>query len=53
MYAYWPDCHSSMIRHKVKKREIPDKENWKRYEVKIFSYTGNILVKGYSIVKIE
>ncbi|XP_063442107.1 uncharacterized protein LOC134722417 [Mytilus trossulus] len=39
MYAYWPDCHSSMIRHKVKKREIPDKENWKRYEVKIFSYT--------------
>ncbi|VDI01909.1 Hypothetical predicted protein [Mytilus galloprovincialis] len=39
MYAYWPDCHSSMITHKVKKREIPDKENWKRYEVKIFSYT--------------
>lgn len=37
MFCYWPKYN---ISQKARKGEIPDKEQWKKYAVRIFSYTG-------------
>jgi hypothetical protein len=37
LICYWPRTN---IQRKVKKLEMPDKENWQRYKVRIFGYAG-------------
>lgn len=36
-YCYWPTVGASA---KVKKQQLPDKEKWATYEIRIFSYAG-------------
>lgn len=38
MYSYWPRTNAA---GKVKRGEMPDKESWKRYKIRVFSYAGN------------
>lgn len=40
-YCYWPTAGASA---KVKKQQLPDKEKWATYEIRIFSYAGVRLV---------
>ena len=37
LYCYWPRTN---VASRIKKLELPDKESWKKYKVRIFSYTG-------------
>jgi hypothetical protein len=37
MYSYWPQLNA---KGKAKKAEIPDKELWKKYKIRVLSYTG-------------
>ncbi|XP_028415605.1 uncharacterized protein LOC114538964 isoform X2 [Dendronephthya gigantea] len=45
LYCYWPRNNAS---HKLRKLEIPDKETWIAYKVRVFSYT---VAKAQKILK--
>lgn len=45
-YCYWPPRAGASA--KVKREEMPDKEKWKTYEIRIFSYAGMRLVFFFS-----
>jgi len=36
-FCFWPPNNATA---KIKKEEIPDKDSWSKYEVKIFATTG-------------
>ncbi|CAB4023104.1 Hypothetical predicted protein [Paramuricea clavata] len=38
MYSYWPQLNA---KGKAKKAVIPDKELWKKYKIRVLSYTDN------------
>lgn len=40
LFCYWP---RSNVQAKVKNLAIPDKQKWKKYDIRVFSYTGNFL----------
>ena len=35
LYCYWP---RSNVQSKAKKMETPDKQNWKKYPIRVFAY---------------
>ena len=37
VFSFWPKFTASQ---KVKKRELPDKQKWRRYKIRVFAYTG-------------
>ena len=39
------------MRHRAKKHELPDHKTWKLYDVRIFSYTGNIMLKLHLVLR--
>ncbi|XP_028415166.1 uncharacterized protein LOC114538215 [Dendronephthya gigantea] len=47
LYCYWPRNNAS---HKLRKLEIPDKETWIAYKVRVFSYTDSV-AKAQKILK--
>ncbi|XP_028392624.1 uncharacterized protein LOC114517166 [Dendronephthya gigantea] len=47
LYCYWPRTNVSL---RVKKLELPDKNSWKKYKIRIFSYTDS-LVKAKNFAK--
>lgn len=38
--CYWPPNHPNQ---KAKKNQLPDKDNWSIYNVRVFGYSGEIV----------
>ncbi|XP_014670052.1 PREDICTED: uncharacterized protein LOC106811046 [Priapulus caudatus] len=38
LYSYWPTSGASQ---KARKGELPDKQRWQKFEVRMFSYTAS------------
>ncbi|CAB3990919.1 Hypothetical predicted protein, partial [Paramuricea clavata] len=50
MYSYWPQLNA---KGKAKKAEIPDKELWKKYNIRVLSYTDNFKTAQKRLKKAE
>ncbi|CAB3990739.1 Hypothetical predicted protein [Paramuricea clavata] len=50
MYSYWPQLNA---KGKAKKTEIPDKELWKKYKIRVLSYTDNFKTAQKRLKKAE
>ncbi|CAB3977231.1 Hypothetical predicted protein [Paramuricea clavata] len=50
MYSYWPQLNA---KGEAKKAEIPDKELWKKYKIRVLSYTDNFKMAQKWLKKAE
>ena len=40
LYCYWPRANAA---RKLKKMEMPDKQTWKTYKIRMLTYTGKFV----------